>query len=171
MRVSVAERLHQLRQGGILVTAAEEGIVQELECKMDTCFCPRGKDYFEERPEPISDWAPSVDHVTTKSRGGQLTIDNIRLAHVLCNRVDYAIKNEIKHDKDLARARSGAFRDKSHPWAGLEDELSRLSADAEASAQASTGTSDGDFQRGRVAAYREITAAVRDLLKEAGEWS
>ncbi len=37
-----------------------------------------------------------------KSAGGHRTIDNARLAHRLCNRVDYNKSHTISYEKDLA---------------------------------------------------------------------
>ena len=125
----ISEQLKELGLRGILITAAEKGVISEVRCKMDECLCPRGDDYFEKRPKAVSDWAPSVDHINLKSAGGQLTLDNIRLAHVLCNRVDYARKHGIKHDKDLARATSGTFADPDQdPTTTLVRRLQELSA-------------------------------------------
>ena len=100
----VAKRLVELGQRGILIHAADEGLIPELRCQMETCLCPHGEEYFEERPAPVSDWAPSVDHITEKSAGGKLTLDNVRLAHVLCNRIAYAKNHGLDTARDLERA-------------------------------------------------------------------
>lgn len=168
---TIAEQLRQLGQRGILITAAEEEIITKLQCLMDDCLCPKGVGYFEKRPEPVSDWAPSVDHITSKSEGGQLTLDNIRLAHVLCNRVDYAKKHNVKHDKDLARAASGRFRDEGshgHLLRRFGTSFRELSIEAQDSAQASINRPNEEFHRGRVEAYLEIAALMQDLAEALG---
>lgn len=106
----------------------------------------------------MSDWAPSVDHVTLKSKGGQLTLDNIRLAHVLCNRVDYAIKHGKRHDKDLERAKSGQFRDghQASLQQGVYDRLPELVRDAEGLSHESSDDAEKAFHRGRAASFDEI---------------
>ncbi len=43
-----------------------------------------------------------------KTNGGHLTVNNIRLAHRLCNRVDYSKQIRRPHAKDLARAKPAA---------------------------------------------------------------
>jgi hypothetical protein len=65
---------------GILIKAAEQGYITQLECKMPKCFCPEelgGASYFE----PVTD------------------------AHRLCNRIDYSIQVGSPHAKDLERVR------------------------------------------------------------------
>jgi hypothetical protein len=91
---------------GILITAAEGGFITELECQMPTCLCPEelgGPRYFEDRAPALPSWMPTLDHVTQKKDGGHKTIDNARLAHTLCNRVDAAILDGRPHKNDLAR--------------------------------------------------------------------
>lgn len=103
---SLADELRELGQRGILITAAERGDITQLACAMDECLCPQGRGYFDRKLHPPSDWAPSVDHFPIlKQDGGKLVLGNVRLAHRLCNRVDYA-KNGIKHAKDRAKATS-----------------------------------------------------------------
>jgi HNH endonuclease len=160
---TVSEQLKELGQGGILTTAVDEGIITELKCSMDECFCPRGSGYFERRPEPVSDWAPSVDHVTLKSEGGQLTLDNIRLAHVLCNRVDYAIKQDKPHDKDLKRAMSGHFRkdEAENEWLSVQTRVQELAQDAKTHSLVETDESESAFLRGRAEALQEVALLLR----------
>jgi hypothetical protein len=106
------EQLRALGQRGVLT---EPGVVKELRCQMAECLCPGGEEYFDEKSHPPSDWAPSVDHITLKSEGGKLDPENVRLAHILCNRVDYAKNHGKKHDKDRARAAAAAARwDEDH---------------------------------------------------------
>jgi hypothetical protein len=64
-------------------------------CEMPQCYCFRGGSYFEPR-SARSDWEPTADHYPRlKARGGHLTPDNVRLAHRLCNRRDYAWRMKI----------------------------------------------------------------------------
>lgn len=53
--------------------------------------CPEelgGACYFEPRGTPLTDWMPTADHYPIlKTNGGHLTVDNVRLAHRLCNNV------------------------------------------------------------------------------------
>lgn len=44
------------------------------------------------------------DHPVLKKDGSKLTVDNVRLAHRICNRVDYAIQTDKPHKRDLDRA-------------------------------------------------------------------
>jgi acyl dehydratase len=114
MERTVAERLKELGVTGILITAAQEGYVKDVACEMPTCYCPEelgGKTYFEPVPEPLSDWMPTQDHIILKSEGGKLTIDNVRLAHRLCNRIHFNEAAGKPIDGDLKRveaAKSGA---------------------------------------------------------------
>jgi len=102
----VAEQLRQLHRDGILVTAAEQGLITELACQMLECLCPEelgGKYRFDPLPGPLSDWVPTPDHRVLKSEGGHLTLDNVRLAHRLCNSVDYARSVGRSTEKERAR--------------------------------------------------------------------
>ena len=84
---------------------------------MPECFCPEelgGACYFEEVTDPMTNWAPNPDHYPRlKTDGGQLTVDNVRVAHVLCNRVDYSKSIGRSYARDLASvkaAREDAIR-------------------------------------------------------------
>ena len=62
---------------------------------MPQCYCFRGRRYFEPR-SARTDWEPTADHYPRlKAHGGQLTPDNVRLAHRLCNRRDYGWRMKI----------------------------------------------------------------------------
>ena len=103
--MTVADDLRNLGVHGILLTAAEEGKIDKVACQMPDCFCPEelgGRTYFEKRGEPLTHWMPTQDHIDLKSAGGQRTVNNSRLAHRLCNRVDYNKDHGIPYDKDLA---------------------------------------------------------------------
>ena len=64
-------------------------------CEMPQCYCFRGRRYFDPR-SPRSDWSPTPDHYPRlRAHGGHLTPDNVRLAHLLCNRRDYGWRMKI----------------------------------------------------------------------------
>jgi hypothetical protein len=104
---SIAEQLKSLNARRILIRAAEQGKITKLRCAMEECLCPRelgGRGYFESVTRDLSDWMPTNDHYPTlKCDGGQETVDNSRLAHRLCNRVDYSKRIGRSIAKDLAR--------------------------------------------------------------------
>jgi len=104
---SVAEQLKRLNARRILIRAAEQGSITDLQCAMDECLCPPelgGRDYFEPATRNLSDWMPTNDHYPTLAcEGGGETVDNSRLAHRLCNRVDYSKRIGRSIAKDLAR--------------------------------------------------------------------
>src|SRR6266511_5361820 len=104
---SVAEQLKSLNARRILIRAAEQGKITKLQCAMEECLCPRelgGRSYFEPATHDLSDWMPTNDHYPTLAcEGGRETVDNSRLAHRLCNRVDYSKRIGRSFAKDLAR--------------------------------------------------------------------
>lgn len=159
---SLAEQLQELGVRGILITAAQKGLIDKLKCTMPQCHCPEGATYFEKRPQKVSSWAPSVDHIDLKSQGSQLTLDNVRLAHVLCNRVDYAKNHNINVEKDLKNASEWA-RAGSPSVDELADRLREMARVAQDRAVSKESTANHDFERGRIDAYKEMLA----LLEEA----
>ena len=104
----VATQLRALGVKGILIQAAEQGYIGELTCAMPECFCPAelgGRSYFEPNGTPLTHWMATIDHFPIlKEAGGHKTVDNVRLAHRLCNRVDYAKRVGQSYAKDLASA-------------------------------------------------------------------
>jgi hypothetical protein len=103
----LAVKLRELGVRGVLVTAAEQGYLTELWCQMPECLCPAelgGRAYFETMTAELSHWMPTHDHVHLQSEGGLRTVENTRLAHRLCNRVDYNKNHGIPYAKDLANA-------------------------------------------------------------------
>jgi hypothetical protein len=63
----------------------------------------------------LSDWMPTNDHYPTlKCDGGRETVDNSRLAHRLCNRVDYSKRIDRSFAKDLARVEAARLE-----WLGI----------------------------------------------------
>jgi hypothetical protein len=114
---AVAARLKDLGVKGVLVKAAEQGYITQLECKMPRCFCPEelgGATHFEPVTTELSDWMPTLEHFPTPKReGGRKAVDNAILAHRLCNRIDYSMRVGRSHASDLERikrAREEAIR-------------------------------------------------------------
>lgn len=107
-RAVIVDALRYLGVTGVLLKAAEQGKVTEAACAMPRCLCPEeagGRRYFERKSQPPIDWMPTPDHYPVlKKDGGKLTVDNVRLAHRICNRVDYAIQTGKTHQRDLDRA-------------------------------------------------------------------
>jgi hypothetical protein len=92
---SAVEKLEALGVRGILRRLAQDGQLVDVRCEMPQCYCFRGRSYFDPRG-PYSDWEPTADHYPRlKMHGGQLSSDNIRLAHRLCNRRDYEWRTRI----------------------------------------------------------------------------
>lgn len=115
-RIATA-KLRALGVRGILIKAAEQGIITQLACKMPECLCPEelgGPTYFEPIGSPRTDWIPTHEHSPRpKHKGGQRALDNSLLAHRLCNRVDYSKSIGRPYRKDLERARAA-----SRGWSG-----------------------------------------------------
>jgi hypothetical protein len=102
---------------GILIKAAEQGYITQLACKMPECFCPEelgGACYFEPVTAGLSDWMPTVEHFPLPARDdGKEVVDNVILAHRLCNRIDYSISHGRSYARDLRtirKAREEAIR-------------------------------------------------------------
>jgi hypothetical protein len=102
-----AVKLKALRAHKVLVRAAEEGRITQVACKMPECYCPEelgGATFFQINADPQTDWMPTPDHYPTmKMNGGKLSTDNVRLAHKLCNRIDYSKQIDRPYKRDLAR--------------------------------------------------------------------
>src|SRR3954453_14379406 len=112
---AVAAKLRALGVKGILITAAEQGFITQLACKMPECFCPEelgGVCYFE--PDKQSIWSPTHEHFPiSKKDGGHRKVDNAILAHRICNRIDHCIRDGAYPRADLEtvrRAREEAIR-------------------------------------------------------------
>jgi hypothetical protein len=76
---------------------AQRGQIIELHCEMPKCYCHKGREYFEPKSTPRSDWQPSPDHYPRlKADGGHLDPWNVRLSHLLCNREDYGWRMRIR---------------------------------------------------------------------------
>ncbi len=102
---TIAERLGALGVRGVLVQMARNGQILDLKCEMPTCYReredPNGRTLFDPWPEqrsaPEHRWSPNADHYPTlKMDGGQLKPWNVRLAHVLCNNLDYGWRKRIR---------------------------------------------------------------------------
>jgi hypothetical protein len=104
---NVAEQLKSLNARRILIRAAEHAKIADLRCAMEECLCPQelgGRGYFEPATSDYPDWMPTNDHhPVLKCEGGRESVDNSRLAHRLCNRVDYSKRIGRSFRKDLAR--------------------------------------------------------------------
>jgi hypothetical protein len=51
----------------------------------------KGPPFLRTRHQGLPDWRPTPNHFPILEKdGGRLTVDNVRLAHRLCSRVDYA---------------------------------------------------------------------------------
>jgi hypothetical protein len=96
---TAVERLEALGvRRGILMRLARDGQLLDVRCEMPQCYYFRGRRHFEPRPAPPQwdPWEPTADHYPRlKMHGGRLTADNVRLAHRLCNRLDYAWRVKI----------------------------------------------------------------------------
>ncbi len=97
----VAEGLRSLGVKGVLVQMARNGQIFELKCEMPTCYCPKGRKYFDAWPDPPHadghDWSPNADHYPTlKKDKGKLQASNVRLAHVFCNNTDFGWRSRIR---------------------------------------------------------------------------
>jgi Recombinase len=91
----VVEKLTDRGVRGILLQLAQDGQIVDVRCEMPQCYCPRGRGHFDSR-SPMTNWSPTPDHYPRlKAHGGQLTPDNVRLAHRLCNRRDYGWRMKI----------------------------------------------------------------------------
>lgn len=117
---AVAAELKKLGVTGVLIQAAEQGYITQLACGMPKCFCPEelgGAEYFDPVSDELSDWMPTHEHYPrSRESGGHRTVENAVLAHRLCNRIDYSIREGRSHTKDLARiekAREEAIRRKN----------------------------------------------------------
>jgi len=89
------EKLQSLGVHGILLQLARDGQIIDVRCEMPQCYCFRGRRYFDPKC-PRSDWSPTPDHYPMlKAHGGHLTPDNVRLAHLLCNKRDYGWRMKI----------------------------------------------------------------------------
>jgi hypothetical protein len=93
-----------------MIRAAEGGYVTSLRCTMPVCLCPDelgGREHFVPVTPELPDWMPTADHYPVlKVDGGRLSVDNVRLAHRLCNRVDYSTRIGRSYENDLARVES-----------------------------------------------------------------
>jgi hypothetical protein len=106
---AAAAKLKALGVRGILIKAAEQGYITQLECKMPRCFCPEelgGPTHFDPVSAEFNDWMPTLEHFPTPKReGGRKAVDNAILAHRLCNRIDYSMTVGRSHASDLERIR------------------------------------------------------------------
>jgi hypothetical protein len=105
MGEELASYFQELGLRGVLIQMAEHDQIIESRCEMPSCYCPKGRRYFDPRTPRLSDWAPNPDHYPIlKSVGGHLRPENVRLAHVLCNLRNHGWRMRIK--ALLARGKS-----------------------------------------------------------------
>ena len=105
---AAAAALKRLGAKRILIKAAEQGYITQVACKMRECFCPEelgGACYFEPVTAELPDWMPTLEHLVPKREGGKEAVDNVILAHRLCNRIDYSISDGRPYARDLERVR------------------------------------------------------------------
>jgi hypothetical protein len=94
-QASAVEQLAKLGVRGILRQLAQDGQLVDVRCEMPQCYCFEGRAHFDQA-SPQTDWSPTADHYPRlKAHGGHLTPENVRLAHRLCNRRDYAWRMRI----------------------------------------------------------------------------
>src|SRR4051795_11122489 len=78
---AIGAELKALGMKGILITAAEQGSITQLACRMPKCFCPEelgGASYFDPVTPELSDWMPTVEHFPISKRmGGKEAVDNV----------------------------------------------------------------------------------------------
>ena len=92
---TAVEKLEALGVRGILLRLARDGQLLDVRCEMPQCYCFRGRRYFDPK-SPRSDWSPTPDHYPIlRARGGHLTSDNVRLAHLRCNQRDHGWRVRI----------------------------------------------------------------------------
>lgn len=110
----VAEELKRLNAKRVLIEAAKQRKIRVVRCRMPVCYCPDelgGREWFEPVTPELSDWMPTNDHFPIlKCNGGKETVENSRLAHRLCNRVDYAKQIKRPYAKDLARVEAARLK-------------------------------------------------------------
>jgi len=115
---SVPEQLERLNASAFLIRAAKWRKLTRLECEMPECLCPEelgGSTHFEPAMRGRrSDWAPTNDHhPILRCDGGRESVENSRVAHRLCNRVDYSKRIGRSYASDMAAveaARQEALR-------------------------------------------------------------
>jgi hypothetical protein len=96
---SVADQLRELgvKNANVLVRMAERGQLLALRCEMPQCYHHKGRGAFDQVTTPRTKWAPSPDHYPVlKSAGGHLRPENVRLAHIYCNKRDYGRRKQIR---------------------------------------------------------------------------
>jgi hypothetical protein len=100
-----------------LLQAARQGLIKDVRCAMGLdpsevrhpgCLHPPelgGREYFESIP-PL-EWTPTADRFPKLGKDkGKYTASNVRLAHRLCNYVDYADAFGVPYDKLKATVRA-----------------------------------------------------------------
>jgi hypothetical protein len=131
MGKAVADQLRARGTRGVLVQMAERGQIIELRCEMPMCYCHKGREYFDPRSTPLTDWAPSPDHYPRlKTDGGHLVPWNVRLSHVLCNRMDYGWRMRIRRMLEKGMSLEEIAEDLTHKGVRRPHRRQRWSATA-----------------------------------------
>ncbi len=96
-RQAIADELVEIGIAeGVFHVMAHDGQLLELRCETPKCYCPDGRGFFPKPPLPDSEWDPTLDHYPIlKSNGGHKDPWNVRLAHKLCNREDFAWRDRV----------------------------------------------------------------------------
>lgn len=78
------------------------------QCRMPVCYCPAGRAIdpalWGSQPEW---WAPTVDHIRRRARGGGNAMANLRAAHDYCNRRAAQPATTTLYDRLPLQARIG----------------------------------------------------------------
>lgn len=99
---ALEEKLDKLEIGRtalrkLLIRMVSAGQLLELKCEMPSCYHRPGRKEFDPRSTTPNDWQLNGDHYPIlKSKKGKLTPDNVRLAHVRCNRTDFGWRMGVK---------------------------------------------------------------------------
>jgi hypothetical protein len=57
-RPAVEDQLRACWVGGVLLKMADDGQIVEFRCEMPSCYCPKGRGYFDAKSHPPSDFGP-----------------------------------------------------------------------------------------------------------------
>jgi hypothetical protein len=107
MSKEAAERLRKLGLHGYVLTLIEQDEILPVCVAKD---CPSPADFDPITPAPC-DWGPTTDHYPKlRKDGGTRGLDNVRLMHCICNRLDYTRAHGVPHARDLAKLEQRRLR-------------------------------------------------------------
>jgi hypothetical protein len=158
MNLTPAEVLRGLHMTGILTTPARPEDATTVLCDMDVCYCPQGRGYFEPIAVPLTDWSPAEDlFPRLKKDGGRRVAGNIRLAHRLCNRLDYAKNAGFSKARGRAAAKQILWH-QEHTGASLAHAGNRAAAENQWAANRASRSrqSNGNFLSGDEEAFKPV---------------